>query len=512
MPQTLEDRVAAFAAASGNAQDVQGSDKAESSLDERVKAFAAQRTNKPAPMSFGQKSLEVAKGAGKQVLRLGRNVGDIASLGTSALTTPKSVRQKEEEFLKYRNPYQKAGGTASEIAEMAVPIPGLSEVKLGANAPRIAKLGLEMGKGALEFGAKTFAQTGSPKEAATGAKVGAAFGALPTLAKPLLHYASELLGFTTGAGGEAVRTAASSASEKLTKAMRSQITETEIVDDARSALARVKNARADAYRTRLAALPKGNVVPDLSALQSQVNKSLKQYGIRAVRNAKGQIGLDFSRSTINAGPDQAKLAELVSDVAGWGSKPDDLTTLGLDTLKRRIDNLYADTSDVRQIVQNTKSSLRTLLNLKVPGYADMTREYAEATRFIDDITRELSLKERSNPGVVIRKLSNALNQNNEYRKLMLEALDHAAGSELKESVAGASLRPWMPRGIVGRGMLGAEAFGLTTGHPYEALIGTMGSPRIVGEIMSLISVLSRTPVLPGALPRAAVGGAIEAAR
>ena len=306
--------------------------------------------------------------------------------------------------------------------------------------------------------------------------------------------ATEVLGKTTGAGASALRTAIENPSPDFTAAMRGGVSENEILGHARDALQNVKDARAADYQAKLAALPQGTSV-DIMPVRDALNTSLAKHNVK-IDPATGE--LDFSRSTISDAAAQNAVKSIYTDIKDWGTQPEDLTPKGVDILKRRIDDLYAPTSNARAIVQNVKGATRDVLNTQVPGYNDMTRGYAEASQHLDQL-KDLSL-ESKNDGTAIRKLTTTLNQNNGYRQMLLEGLDKNANVDLPGEVAGLALSKWPPRGIMGplAGAGVAEAMGHAVTPP--ALLGlAMTSPRAMGELMQLVGKARAASPLTDAL-------------
>lgn len=486
---------------------------------------------KPQPeQSFGRRMLETGKGMIKGALQTADTLGTAATFGANRLFDTPGQQEYRKRIGTPSNPSQEAGMFGEHALEFAAP--GAAGLRAARGAPLLARMGTEaLGAG----GVAAVQSKGSPRKTAEAAATAAAFPVAGAVGTRALRYATDLLGITTGVGGEAVRVAASTASQKFKDAMRNKTTEAEIVGDTRAALESVKNARGQAYRRQLSALPQVqiNVVQPVKA--DLLNTLKNDYGIGVrrkitteptgilgpngqplTRRVPGNLELDFSHSTISDGGDQKKILDLVTDLDGWK----DQSTTGVDTLKRRVDDLYAESSQARAIVQRTKDQIRSELNTKVPGYHRMTRDYALATKFIDEVNKEFSLK--GGTGTVVRKLAYSLNQNNEYRKLMLEALGHATGTDLKEAVAGSAMRSVMPRGLVGRlsmegGLFGAGGAAIS-GHPVGAIAGGLmnllaSSPRAVGEIMSLISTLRRSPIagaVTSGVGQAGKGTALEA--
>lgn len=336
--------------------------------------------------------------------------------------------------------------------------------------------------------------------------------------------AAPVLGRLTGTGTEAVK-AAMEPSQDFTDTMRGAKTEQDVLGEFKDALQNIKNQRAQDYQGKLAEVSQQKGPLDLTPVRDFVQKQLDHYNIKevpdmpdltdfpskrpgmqdlqayskALEQWKAQYGnakpgtLDFSRSTISNPASQKDVAELIRDVNSW----DDATPLGVDTLKRRIGDIFTPSSQARAFVAGTKQEIKNVLST-VPGYSDMTQGYHVASDLIDNIDRDLSLSGK-NPGTAIRKLSTALNQNNKYRQTMVEALDNYSQSNLKDQLAGLSMNSPVPRGLMGPlagttllyNMLQAfndpsKAMRLI---PYLAT-----SPRIVGETLNLLSKVKNAPV------------------
>lgn len=148
----------------------------------------------------------------------------------------------------------------------------------------------------------------------------------------------------------------------------------------------------------------------------------------------------------------------------------------------------------------------------------MEAGYATASKLLNETKQALSAGMEygaaRNPGAVVVKLANSLNQNNEYRKLMLEALDEAAGSHLKQQVAGFASRSWPPRGL--QGVAAASPFaalGFLTHGPAGAAaaipVWALSSPRVAAHIVSLIGTMNRA--VPTGMGTLATTGAVTAA-
>lgn len=306
---------------------------------------------------------------------------------------------------------------------------------------------------------------------------------------------SEFLGKTTGVGSKAIREAIDNPSSELIGAMRGEISEMDVLNNFKESLQNVKQARSDAYQAQLSKIPmagKGTSL-DISPIQNSLKVQLQKFNIKV--SSKGE--LDFSRSTIRDAAAQNDVKSIYNDVMDWGKKPGDRTPTGVDILKRRIDDTYSPSSTARAIVQTVKNATRDLLNTKVPGYAKMTKGYADASKFIDQLS-DLSL-ESKNSGTAIRKLTTLLNQNNGYRQMLAEQLSQYTTKDLEGQLAGVNLSRWSPRGIMGPAS-GAGLVYQVASHslnPYVAVGMAMTSPRLMGELLTTMAKLAnKVPAIP----------------
>lgn len=353
--------------------------------------------------------------------------------------------------------------------------------------------------------------------------------------------AAELLGVTSGEGAQAIRTGWARLSTGGTAAlpfknvMRRKLTELDILQDFREPVQNIRNQRAARYQDQLRDMSQNATPLELAPVRQQLTKELERFNVREVpatgpspelqRLSVSQAGkkfelltaeqqqglrelaerlgmpsevttgtkLDLSRVPIANPSERALFENIVHDIQTWGSQPGDLTPLGVDALKRRVADFYTSSSQARAFVQRMKEHIRNLLDTEVPGYRQMTADYAKASELVESIEAELSLGVKANPGAAIRKLSYALKQNNEYRKILVEALEQYAPADLMGELAGFHLRGIVPRGLTGRliavGLTGAAIKGSITPMLLVDVLAT--SPRAIGESMVLLSAAVR---------------------
>ncbi|MGI8470300.1 MAG: hypothetical protein ACR2N3_17815 [Pyrinomonadaceae bacterium] len=298
--------------------------------------------------------------------------------------------------------------------------------------------------------------------------------------------ASEALGTATGAGAGAIREAFTNPSEGFTNALRGNTSAQDIFTTAKDALNTVKDNRAAAYQSSLAKIS-GDIKLDLTPVVSKLSDNLKKFGI----NFDASGGLDFSRSTLSNADDIQTVKQAFQDVKDWGSKEGDLTPVGIDTLKRRLDNLYSANKDSRAFTTSLRSSVNDVLQNQVPGYADMTKGYSQASSFIQDVTKNLSLGDKASVETGLNKLTGALKQNNEFRTQLVQQLQDVGEKDLTGQIAGSALNPKLPRGLTGKLIEGGAAYqagiaGLL--HPGTLAVLATTSPRLVGEFVRALGL------------------------
>jgi hypothetical protein len=427
----------------------------------------------------------------------------------------------------------KAGKFAENVAEFAIPAGEVEKASQG-----LSLLGRTAAQAGVGAGVSAIDSGGKPAAVAEGAALGAAgplVGRVLEAAAPVAtKTAAAVLGRTTGAGAPAMEEAAGTPSADLVKAMRGSINENDILGNFREAVENVKADRAAKYQTAFQQLPQ-NLKLDVTPVKATVSKMLDDFGVEItpppaaapppaspIVNAAGQAQpavtglpaqaaaapkLDFSRSTITDPKAQNAVKSIVNDLASWGSKPDDLTPAGVDTLKRRIGAMWSDDSQASAFIAKARSATTDLLQQNVPGYTAMTKDYEDASHLLDLVNNELSISK--NPGTALRKLSTVVRQNSDYRRALTDSLAQYTNADLKGQLAGAALNKGGPQGLApvldtGVGILGALAHGYLS--PLAATSIVAASPRLMGELMVAMSKVaprvraaapSLTPVAQG---------------
>ncbi|MHB8370917.1 MAG: hypothetical protein ACYDBP_14745 [Leptospirales bacterium] len=297
----------------------------------------------------------------------------------------------------------------------------------------------------------------------------------------------EGLGVTTGVGPHIVGKAMQGSAD-FQKGLRGQVAEEDLFNAARDAAQSMRDQKREEYLKGI----KGLEDPSLTlskwkSLQGQINqsfgKSIRKFGVSL--NKDGTINM--SRSPI---PDLTpQMQNTLSDIVSWGKKKEDFTPKGLDLLKQRLSQYTQDSSGrEKAFIAPVLDTVKGILNKHVPGYQKTMQKYESDTRNLDEIVKTLSLKNTSTKDTFLRKIKTGL-RNSDYRVKLIDALDkHSPG--LMDQLSGYFMQDATPRGITGRGILGAETMGAVfhAPHAIPALAGgaLVSSPRLMGEILSTV--------------------------
>lgn len=298
--------------------------------------------------------------------------------------------------------------------------------------------------------------------------------------------ASQVLGASTGSGGSSIKEAFKSASEgpekldAFTKAMRGETTPEDVISSAQNVVKSIKENRHSSYVEQLKTVGEDKSSHDITPVTDTLTKQLDNFGVKQTKD-----GLDFSRSSIaNNGTARSDIQGVYDTVKSWGTKPGDRTGLGLDLLKKQLDDFYSPSSQARAFVQSVKSQVVNILNTKVKGYKDMTSGYAKTSKLLEEIKSATGVGSNAKPDTVFTKLTTAMKGDKDFRLEILKEMEKTDPA-LMNKIAGTNLNSWMPKGIVGKGA-DVAAIMSTLAHAFNPqmipfILST--SPRIMGEFV-----------------------------
>jgi len=316
--------------------------------------------------------------------------------------------------------------------------------------------------------------------------------------KGLGKLTSETMGVATGTGGKVIRQGLQSTSEggdaykAFVEGLKGNADPEQIVNSAKEAVGQVVNNRNTSYKQMLKGLKEDPTIYNPTKVQDTLTKQLSNFGIKET-----DTGLDFSRSKFALDKtSQGDINNLYELVKGWGSSKGDLSAVGIDNLKQIIGSYYSLNSDYRAFTEALRSSTKDVLK-NAPGYTDEMAKYAEATEWINDTKKALSLGDKAMTETAFKKLTGAFRQNNEWRAQAINELDRITGGQLKASIAGQQLSSITPRGLAkfGAGLEGVSAMhsALEGGAGVIPLLSTMiiSSPRMVGEFLRVLGLTNQ---------------------
>lgn len=326
---------------------------------------------------------------------------------------------------------------------------------------------------------------GSAQDVAEGALMEVGGQILNKGAQLIGQGAKQILGRLTGTGTGAIEEAVK-AGPAFKKAIRGEVSGEEVVEHTRSALGTLKQERGRVYQGELAKLSQKQTPIDITQVKKDMMDALGSF----VKIDKAGVP-DWSRSAL--GPEKSegvkKIQEIVDMINDWGSKEGDTTVLGLDMLKRQLDDFYSPSSNARAFVSNIRNKVKDLIVQTVPEYEKMTKGYADATKIIKDIESNLMLRKEGMSGRIVadqtlRRLVSAMRDNFELRRELVYMLGNKAGQDVAGEVAGHAMSSLVPRGITGTGaaLMGQAALAyLVTPKLWPVLMAS--SPRVAGEFL-----------------------------
>ena len=297
---------------------------------------------------------------------------------------------------------------------------------------------------------------------------------------------SQVIGKTTGKGRE-IPEAALKAGHQMaespkgapkpafTTAMRSQnipYEQRQAVDAARRAVRSLATKRSESYRAAFKDIAgKGNILIDRNPVMKVANDEYGKMFHTSAKTGKQFTGLNEE--------DQRIVNKARDLVETW----DEWNPVGVDSLKRQLDNIYSPNKKSRAYVSAIKDQVKKSLST-VPGYSDMTASYAKASSLLDEIDKTLATGDKKAPAQVISRLASAMKDDG-IRRELVEALSEETGEDLIGKLAGLQASQVLPSGVGPVGFIGS---GLAAAHyvnPKLYPILMAASPRASSEFLQL---------------------------
>jgi len=380
----------------------------------------------------------------------------------------------------------KAGGTAGKVGEFANITNKAERAAAIAEAAKAGELGTaaKLGQGMLKAG-----EVIDPLAAGTKA-IGYAGG-------KIAGYGADVLGITSGAGGEAVRSmydmgkVGGQMLKDTTEALRGRMAAEDVLKNAQDALQVLKDQRKAEYlkifndevaaggktAQSIGKLPFESVKADL------IKDLTENYGAK-IKNGV----LDLSQSSVAEEAAQKVIQKVYKDIVTWKDK----SPQGLDTLKRRLDDYFKPTSNSRAIVTKTRNSVKDILVKNVPKYEKMVKGYEDASNGLEEAQFAMG-KPRDNQEQALRRLRSVFRDTQKERLSTIGKVEAQTGKNIKGQVAGMIMNPLIPGGLA-KYATGGLGLGAIT-HP-AALPGLLPgllftSPRVIAETARALGITAR---------------------
>jgi hypothetical protein len=323
-----------------------------------------------------------------------------------------------------------------------------------------------------------------PESAGTGAAIGGALpGALKVaggLGKATGYVGKKLVGGMTGVGDEALSTAYKAGREgnrTFLENMRGKADMTDVLDDAKSALDNMRVAKNEAYNSGMV-----DIRGDKSVLGFDgIDKALKT----------GFNRVSFKGKTVDQKA-AGYLDEVMESVNEWkGLNPGEFhTPSGMDALKQKIgatlESIPLEQKNARAIVGEIYNSVKNVITKDAPKYAEVMKDYSQASELINEIQRSLIGGKRASADASMRKLQSLMRNNvqtNYGNRLDLaKELADKGGKDVLPGVAGQAMQELLPRSLSAR--IGGVGLGMSAvANPALWAVAPFASPRLMGEAL-----------------------------
>ena len=288
------------------------------------------------------------------------------------------------------------------------------------------------------------------------------------------------LGVKTGVGTEPITQAVKAGregNETFLENMRGTVPMTQVLDDAKSNLAKMNLDKQAEYRSGMVNIKNDKTQLDFTGIDQAIADAQKYSSY------KGKV--------VNKGAADV-LDDIKAKVDDWKkSDPAEYhTPEGIDKLKQSIwesiEKLPNEAKTAYSAAKEVYDSVKKEISKQAPEYSRVMSDYSQATEKIKEIERALSLGNKASADTAMRKLQslmrNNVNTNYGNRLEMAKELEKAGGNEMMPALAGQALSDYMPRGIqrattAPEGLLAYTIGGL----PLAAADVLASSPRLVGE-------------------------------
>jgi len=288
------------------------------------------------------------------------------------------------------------------------------------------------------------------------------------------------LGLKTGVGTEPITQAVKAGREgnqTFLENMRGTVPMTQVLDDAKSNLAKMNLDKQAEYRSGMVNIKNDKTQLDFTGIDQAIADAQKYSSY------KGKV--------VNQGAADV-LTDIKAKVDDWkNSDPAQYhTPEGIDKLKQSIwesiEKLPRESKTAYSAAKEVYDSVKKEISKQAPEYSKVMSDYSQSSDKIKEIERALSLGDKASADTAMRKLQslmrNNVNTNYGNRLDMARELEKAGGNEMMPALAGQAMSSKLPRGLQSATNIPSSYIAYGVGGPALAAADLMASsPRLVGE-------------------------------
>lgn len=199
------------------------------------------------------------------------------------------------------------------------------------------------------------------------------------------------------------------------KALRGEITEQSVLDNAQGALQAIRQNRNAVYGKgydQFLQKSKELGTQNIDDIADSFLSKVKQQGIKVSGDT-----LDFTKSKIANTGDQKLLTETLEDLRNFRNA----TPEELDILKQRVYDRFVvekpigTTTASEGIAKLVSGEIKNKLVNMIPEYKALSKSYEEATQAISEISKTLSLGKPNSAMTAMTRLGQTMKDNLSYR-------------------------------------------------------------------------------------------------
>ena len=308
------------------------------------------------------------------------------------------------------------------------------------------------------------------------------------------------LGLLSGSSPEAFQMAAKAGQEggdagvAFRNAMRGKEAPEAVVNDAKAALGKLADQRRANYLAGMKGTASSGAVVDTAPIRQSLN-DLRDSLYVSPKPMLGDNASRFSPLQKGSAGDIKTLDTIDQLLTQWEAHPEGRTPLAMDALKQRLDELQPAfgnpaLDNQRRLVTRMQNAIKDQITSVEPSYAKAMTDYATSKAAQTEIEKSLGLGRAASADTALNKFKTAIGGERANRAANIAQLEQLGAPNIMNRLAGQSLSPRMPKGLVGK-ILGAGLGYSSWLNPLHVGLLPLASPRVVGELAHTAGRVSR---------------------